>query len=240
MKIIQTVNMANNGESHRSRGPAVHKMSGLKILYFNSNSILGKIHQIRAHVAIYNPDIICITETKIGPLVDDNEILGPNYTIFRKDRKQGGGGVLIACSGLSSSFRVCKHVEGPGESIISTVQIHSHLTFQLITYYRPPGESNLDILTEMLSELDLRYPIFLVGDLNLSDIDWTSGSGVVKATSSRQRLHHSAIEIFETSNLLQFIHEPTHNRGNTLDLVLVDRVLLSDNVKYCLRSQTTI
>ena len=39
--------------------------STVKILSFNSNSIVGKLNEIKINVDLYKPDIIAITETKI-------------------------------------------------------------------------------------------------------------------------------------------------------------------------------
>ena len=44
-------------------------------------------------VATYKPDIINASETHIDNLILSSEILGGNYTIFRKDRNLNGGGV---------------------------------------------------------------------------------------------------------------------------------------------------
>ena len=70
--------------------------NNLKILSFNANSVTGKLNTIKCYVETYSPDIVAICETKIGPNFDDNELLGDGFTIWRKDRAQGAGGVLLA------------------------------------------------------------------------------------------------------------------------------------------------
>ena len=49
-------------------------------------------------VATYKPDIINANETHIDNSILSSEILGGNYTIFRKDRNLNGGVVLTAVS----------------------------------------------------------------------------------------------------------------------------------------------
>ena len=96
-------------------------MASLKILSMNCNSIIGKIDTIRAHVETYKPDLVSITETKIDARFQDNELLGENFTIWRKDRKQGAGGVLVAVCN-DSNVSILNSVAGPGESICLVFQ----------------------------------------------------------------------------------------------------------------------
>lgn len=51
----------------------------------------------------YCPDIVALTETKINDSYDDNELFGDKYTVWRHDRNNHGGGVLIALKGNQSS-----------------------------------------------------------------------------------------------------------------------------------------
>lgn len=60
--------------------------TNLRIMYFNSNSIKGKLSEIKALNVTYQPDVISICETKIDSSFDDNELLGPTFTVTRKDR----------------------------------------------------------------------------------------------------------------------------------------------------------
>ena len=47
--------------------------------------------------------IYCITETWLSDLIFDYEILPTSYTLYRKDRKSRGGGILIAVDSSVSS-----------------------------------------------------------------------------------------------------------------------------------------
>ena len=59
---------------------------------------LSKRLDFQLMVATYKPDIINANETHINNSILSSEILGGNYTIFRKDRNLNGGGVLTAVS----------------------------------------------------------------------------------------------------------------------------------------------
>ena len=69
--------------------------SKLNILSLNSNSICGKLAQLNVRTETYSPHIVAITEAKIDSDFEDNELLGPDYTIIRKDRNKHGGDVLL-------------------------------------------------------------------------------------------------------------------------------------------------
>jgi exonuclease III len=90
-------------------------MGKVKVLSMNCNSIKGKLDLIKANVETYKPDLIAVTETKIGENFDDNEFLGNKYTLYRNDRKKGAGGTLFATS-TESSLVILNTSYGPGAS----------------------------------------------------------------------------------------------------------------------------
>ena len=165
-----------------------------------------------------------ITETKIDSNFDDNELLGNRFTVYRNDRKQGAGGVLIAIRN-SSPINIIRNIAGPGESLMTTVSFFSQVSLDIVILYRPPSEYNLVNLHGLLSDRNSRYPLILFGDLNLPDIDWTSGLGQIRRSSVRQSFHQEALDIFKCSDLSQLVRDPTHIKGNTLDLFFVENSL---------------
>jgi len=94
--------------------------------------LLGKLNFIKAQSEIYRPDIECITEPKVDSNFDNNELLGDTYTVYRNDRKQGAGGVLIAIHN-SSPLKITRNIDGPGESLISTILISPQVSLHLVT-----------------------------------------------------------------------------------------------------------
>ena len=87
---------------------------------------MGKLNAIKCLAETYTPDIVAICETKVGSNFEDNELLGDRYTIWRKDRAQGAGGVLIAWNNDSNTKVLCS-TEGPGECVALTLQIHTKI-----------------------------------------------------------------------------------------------------------------
>ena len=205
----------------------------VSILYFNSNSISNKLFAIKSYVNTYNPAIICITETKIDNDFDDNELLGPEFTVYRKDLNKNGGGVLIAISNKCKHINVLKSTKGTKETVTASIQI-ANVPLNITTHYRPPSEPDVIGLDELFNQDHSKYPSIYMGDFNLPDIDRKiNPKGQVKPYSPRKIVHSQALDIIEAYNLTQLIHQSTHNRGNTLDLVLVENSLLDDIIIKC-------
>ena len=200
-----------------------------RILAFNANSVSGKLNAIKCLAETYEPDIIAICETKIGPNFDDNELLGNNYTVWRKDRAQGAGGVLIAVNN-DSDVKVLSCSEGPGECIALTIQIHTRIVINVVNFYRPPSEYMLDNFVEMLDKFGEKANTIFVGDYNFPDLDWKTDpkKPSVKPNSSRVTMHQSALDSILESDLSQLVSKPTHKHGNILDLVMVHKSLLDE------------
>ena len=128
------------------------------VLFFNSNSVKGKLDDIKSLNECYKPDLISISETKIDDTFDDNELLGANFTVTRKDRTLHGGGVLVATRNDTTNGIVISSTQTCGESITSNVRLSSHVKFNLISMYRPPkyGTADLEDLNELI-ETDSVY-----------------------------------------------------------------------------------
>jgi len=163
-----------------------------------------------------------LTETKIDSNFDDNELLGDTYTVYRNDRKQGAGRVLIAIHN-SSPLKITRNINGSGESLMSTIS--PQVSPDLVTYYRPPSESHLEILSKILND-NSKCPLVLAGDFNLADIEWAGGQGRVRKSPRKPYFYREAPDLFKCSNLVQLVQGPTREKSNTLDLSLVESFFL--------------
>ena len=63
----------------------------------------------------------------------------------------------------------------------------------------------------------------LIGDFNLPKINWSN-------LSSTMSLEQDFLHVFAENSLLQRIVDPTHYRGNTLDLLLTQSNRFVDNI----------
>ena len=89
-----------------------------------------------------------------------------------------------------------------------------------------PGETHHDIISGIFNDRISKHPLIFTGDFNLPDIEWTNGEGQVKQNSNRRFFHQQAVNLFNSSSLVQLVQGPTHRRGNTLDLFLSRRFFL--------------
>ena len=80
----------------------------------------------------YSPDIVVGCETWLKPSILDNEIFPQNYNLFRTDRSDGFGGVLIGTKMHLNSELI--HVSSSCE--ICVVKIHVSCKQKLISYNR--------------------------------------------------------------------------------------------------------
>ena len=160
----------------------------------------------------FNPSIVCVTETWLSDSIYDSEILSVGYVLYRKDRPSRGGGVLIA---ISDSLFSCL-IPSPPELEIVSVKIGQNNDTVICCIYLPPESplSCVSSLVHFLTELTSSFSkCIFVGDFNFPDIDWT----VLMGSTSQSNCFCNFI--FDC-NLSQHVLEPTHVRGNHLDLII--------------------
>ena len=157
-------------------------------------------------------DIFLVAETWLTPDTFDNELTPPGFSVYLRDRSSRGGGVAVfvkSPSCLSSALLTHDTIEG----ISVLISPASVVTF----VYVPPASDFHYYLSLMafMNNLTSVYNHLVVGDFNMPDIDWNTMS----APSICSEMFCEAVV---NRNLCQIISEPTHIKGNTLDLVLSD------------------
>ena len=191
---------------------------GVKVMFTNCQSVVNKICELRALVALENPDVVALTETWTNENIDNGYLQIVDYEIIvRKDRvdtdRGRGGGLLVYVrksidalnTDINTEFNQCASISIKCKS--EDVNIH--------VIYRSPNsnKSNDDALNNWVKEL--RGTNVLIGDFNFPDIDWANGT-----SGSRGR------DFFDTTTemfLEQHMDGPTHASGNVLDLILTDQ-----------------
>ena len=136
---------------------------------------------------------------------------------YRKDRGSRGGGVLVA---VDESIPSSLIIDSPPNLEIILVQLGLTYPIILWTVYIPPNSSDLfetliPFLTDILSS---NTPCFIV-----PDICWSTLSGCSSLFS------YFCDFVFDC-NLTQHILEPTHIKGNTLDLVFTNNDISISNL----------
>ncbi|MCP4459354.1 MAG: hypothetical protein GY816_15235, partial [Cytophagales bacterium] len=197
-------------------------------------------------------DIAVLNETWLKKSVSDSELLPSNqYKIFRSDRsdkthppdpdnptrfRRNGGGVLIAVrTDLQLTSKEIK-LEGGAEMIAVEFTTVTGFKFVICTCYRVGtlGIVNHDKIVSSIRSLSKRRKlskIYVVGDFNLNGVSWD-------VLTSAVPIEQSFVNSFVDLGLVQCINQPTHQKGNILDILLTNseasitdlRVLDKDSV----------
>ena len=149
------------------------------------------------------------------------------YTIFRRDRSPGshpidkdnpktflrnGGGVLIAISNcLAASFRIIP-LKCKAEMLAVEIVLENKTKIIISTCYRVGtlGLNNAEEILKGVGTLIHKKSVkkcILVGDFNLPNIDWSSGTGVSISDNTFLKLNG-----FAECVMVQCIHSSTHNK----------------------------
>ena len=187
-----------------------------------------------------------LNETWLSKAISDREVIEDNsYTVFRNDRSQvshpadpnnpkkirkSGGGVLIAIrSDIEANIK--RLSVRKGAEIVATKLIIDGKMFVFCTIYRVGTlgiPNHTSIINSIKTFYKVRNPrkIFIVGDLNLSNVQWP----MTDDSSTSDSTEILFIESFDELGLSQFISEPTHIKGRTLDLILTNSKTLISNI----------
>jgi hypothetical protein len=130
----------------------------------------------------------------------------------REDTVNGLGGGLLIYTRTGIAIRKSEDFKNNNFNQFVAFTVLARVPLNLILIYRPPnsGRNNLDELCSLIDEA--RDNTILIGDFNLPEINWRDN-----AAGNRGRpVLNAALE----NNFEQLVNFATHNRGNTLDLVL--------------------
>lgn len=189
------------------------------LLHLNINSVNGPEKKLGLD-SILNLnliDLIFIQESKLGDDTPDSTFEYHNYSILRRDRLKGGGGIIIFyknCYKISSIL-----IDDNFETISFTLEINK-LKYHFISSYNPHFENRLEHiehLSSLLLKLRSDVRIVLVGDFNQDLLSWRGDDFI------------SFINDFNFSNLVE---KPTHNQQNSLSMI---DLLCVNNLDLCER-----
>ena len=137
-------------------------------MFTNIRSIRNKLIEFHSMVAIRNPDIICLVETWLSPEIKNNIFKLPKYTIFRRDRKTKGGGILLALKAPWIGTLIENY--GDEEMITVDLQYKNKKLLRVIGIYNP-SFNNITYMKKLFSALHSillnESNILLMGDFNL-------------------------------------------------------------------------
>ena len=203
----------NISEAPGNSNPKNHN---LKILLLNARSVVNKLPELEAFVALHNPDILCVTETWLHSEILSSEVEFLDYGVVREDRPMGKGG---GCVVLHKKHLPIKKMEIKSPALNPEVQALwckvgiSDGAFALGVVYKSPtaSEAQIESLAENISlGCKLAKDVIVCGDFNMPKANWQT----LTVDSKHEKFLQATMDNF----LVQHVNEPT--RGcNVLDLV---------------------
>ncbi|XP_015748188.1 PREDICTED: uncharacterized protein LOC107327984 [Acropora digitifera] len=141
------------------------------------------------------------------------------FTIYRRDRKnRRGGGVFLAVKNRLPSIRR-RDLETDAEILACELRPDSRRKILGVVFYRPQ-DTDLEYLKQLKKTLLLASKakfdqILVIGDFNISEIDWQTGTAI-----AGHCLHNYFTKLVKDSYLWQLVEFPTRGKKNILDLIL--------------------
>lgn len=179
----------------------------------NARSLLPKVDELFAVIAVKLPTVVCITETWLSENVNSSLIDVPGYYVFRDDRcMRRGGGTAVFIRNECSSVKVdCADLR----DLNCNCSVIDIISFQLILFclYIPPSVRAADLhkihdfLVKAVDDALAKKPQYrcaILGDLN----------------------HYNPTKLCVDLNLVDLVELPTRGK-NILDHVLISKELKS-------------
>jgi exonuclease III len=187
----------------------------LRVIVINFQSIKNKIHETQVLIDNADPDIILGTETWLNGNISSAEILPTNFQVFRNDRSDSYGGVLIAvredliCSPVLTSQKT--------ELISVKLQLNRAKSIIISSFYRSPNMTEDTYSSAALEELiklkhdNQKSDFWIGGDFNLPDMNWSSLT--VTSNQYSYAMTYTYLDILSNCNVEHILNkQPGINR----------------------------
>jgi len=202
----------------------------LSLLLINLQSIGNKKESFWEMLDNYSPDIVIGCETWLNSSILDNEIMPQNYKLYRRDRDDGYGGVLIGVSTNLPSEPV--DIETLCEVSAVSIRLSHNQELIVIGAYRPPSRdiTYQQNLCKCICDTVASRPnsfIFCAGDFNVPDVQWTSHT--IVSHRYPVDINQLILKMVDDCYFTQLVDSPTRNE-NILDIIFTNRPSL---INYC-------
>ena len=162
-------------------------------------------------------DILVLTETKIDSSYNNSLFQHPLYRIIRRNRKKGGGGIMVYIKHSVSAYRRRKLKPVDIEAVCIDVKGRGNTWFSLLACYRSPNKNKP---TEFLSTLysttqnlyNHRNELLIIGDLNFNMLNNDSCSPDNRLSEYCDR--------FQLTNIVTVPTRITDTSSTLLDVIL--------------------
>eukprot|EP00057_Strongylocentrotus_purpuratus_P027291 XP_011681765.1 PREDICTED: uncharacterized protein LOC589552 [Strongylocentrotus purpuratus] len=202
------------------------QIRSMKVLNVNFQSIRNKKEELAVLIESTKPSIIIGTETWLNSSIFTSEIFPPSYSVVRKDRVGGHGGVLLAVR--SDLTYNTLQIQDEGEHVYIKLSFGKDVSLIVGALYRPPNSDTqyMDKICSTIEELSVqnrKAVLWIGGDFNLPDINWEDLS--VGGHSNPASINNRFLDMIQNCNLQQMVTFPTRG-DNVLDLFLTNRPTL--------------
>ena len=196
--------------------------SGLfKIGHQNIRSMRNKLVYVSETIKEFHLELFCLTETWLfqTDMGVVSAALPKGYSLFSIPRSHGrGGGVALIYSLSVSCIRlVPNQVQVTSFEYLEVCFTWKRRSFRAVIVYHPghPG-TDLDFMREFSSLLEvllsLEGELLILGDFNY----WIDDPSLKPYTPE-------FLELLDLNNINNYVSDPTHIHGHTLDLILAYR-----------------
>ena len=214
---------------NRRKQPTAKKK--LRVLIINFQSIRAKKEPFWALLEQADPDIVLASETWLYQSIAEREVLPDNYCfVSRRDRPNSthGGVAIIAKRDIEATEVVNSANSEFIAASFNTTSMKKPIIIGCL--YRPTDDStqySQDISREMhqLFEKYRTNPIWIGGDANLPDIDWSTDT--IKGHQYPIPINQQFLDTFNDIGVEQVVDFPTRN-NNLLDIFCTNRPSLVD------------
>jgi len=216
--------ISSNVPSAASSPPVALKANHVDLtrcVLINARSLRNKLSDLQALLSVSQPGLVFVTESWLEESIADGMIdPSGSFAVYRHDRAaRVGGGVLALVSKQFNSYRLVL----PNQFLLVEVECFELVTdfsiYRFIIVYRPPdfnsiGRDYAKRLHDCLRYLcDTHHTVFIVGDLNLPNINWAD------AEAPDDNIHSLFLKFCSDYGFEQYVTEPTRD-SHVLDLVL--------------------
>jgi Reverse transcriptase (RNA-dependent DNA polymerase)/Endonuclease-reverse transcriptase len=203
----------------RNRAMEKERSQEISLMVVNCRSLANKVDEFRTLLELYQPEVVVAVETWLGEGFTERELTIDGYTLHRRDRDRHGGGVMVALkTGIQGTLLWTEEeVEMMGIKIVVGGN-----SIEIIAAYRPPGGDLglLHCLEDRLNARDDAESLIIAGDLNMPNVNWTTGS-----TSEGKGVMQNIVTGIVNEGFQQVVEEGTRSKrlggSSILDVVLV-------------------
>jgi len=195
---------------------------GLHFTHLNIRSLLPKLSELKTIILNTNVAVLSFSETWLDNTITDSEIEIQGYSIIRKDRDRGGGGVCMYIrNDIAFNIRNDLEIEGL-EAIWADILLPKTKPFLIGCIYRPPKQKDFIHLLDSVLSLCHNQETYLLGDTNFNVMD--------NSNSKTKRFVHTC-NSFGFNQLITEITRVGRSSSGIITSTLIDHILCNDLLK---------